>query len=367
MRLRIGILGTRGIPNQYGGFEQFASCLSRGLVEKGHEVSVYNSHNHPYQENTWFGVNLIHCFDPEYLIGTAGQFIYDLNCIHDAQKRNFDILLVLGYTSSSVWGRYYPSKSIVITNMDGLEWKRSKYPKLVKQFLKYAEKLAVKYSNFHIADSIPVQQYLIGKYHIDPVFISYGADLTYQIDDAFSDSYGVVRGEYFLLITRMEPENNIQMILDGLCAAGQDRKVLVISGTANGYGKKMIARYASNAHILFPGAIYDTAVVNSLRLGCRAYFHGHSVGGTNPSLLEAMAAGAFIFSHNNEFNRAVLGEDALYFSSSKEVAELVEKLNEYPAEVMKANNLEKIKNDHSWRKIISEYEQQFILAFQNKK
>ncbi|MFZ4549682.1 MAG: glycosyl transferase, partial [Bacteroidales bacterium] len=98
--MKIGILGTRGIPNHYGGFEQFAEYLSVGLLELGAEVWVYNSHNHPYQEKVWKNVNLIHCFDPEYKIGLAGQFLYDFNCILDSRNRNFDILLQLGYTTN---------------------------------------------------------------------------------------------------------------------------------------------------------------------------------------------------------------------------------------------------------------------------
>src|SRR4051812_288166 len=148
--MRIGIIGTRGIPNNYGGFEQVTEHLSAGLLAKGHEVSVYNSHNHPYQENHWNGVEIIHCFDAEYMIGTAGQFIYDLNCIVDARKRNFDVLLFMGYTSSSIWHRFFPRNTVIVSNMDGLEWRRSKYSRPVKRFLKYAEKLAVLQSDFMI-------------------------------------------------------------------------------------------------------------------------------------------------------------------------------------------------------------------------
>ena len=115
--MKIGILGTRGIPNAYGGFEQFAEYLSQGLVKKGHQVSVYNSDKHHYKESTWKGVNIINCYDPENKIGTAGQFIYDFNCIQDSSKRNFDIILQLGYTSSSVWHRYWPKDAFNIINM----------------------------------------------------------------------------------------------------------------------------------------------------------------------------------------------------------------------------------------------------------
>src|SRR3982750_1944781 len=119
--MNIAIIGTRGIPNRYGGFEQLAEMLSVGLLQKGHSVTVYNSHKHPYQQKEWSGVKIIHCYDAEHILGTAGQFIYDLNCIRNAGKENFDVLLFLGYTSSSVWGRLFPKGSIIISNMDGLE------------------------------------------------------------------------------------------------------------------------------------------------------------------------------------------------------------------------------------------------------
>ena len=119
--MKIAIIGTRGIPNYYGGFEQFAQYLAKGLTQKGFEVTVYNSHTHPYQKKTWNGVNIVHCKDLEYKMGTAGQFIYDLNCILDARKKQYDVILQLGYTSNSVWGWLLPKKTIVTTNMDGLE------------------------------------------------------------------------------------------------------------------------------------------------------------------------------------------------------------------------------------------------------
>ncbi|HEY6899962.1 MAG TPA: DUF1972 domain-containing protein, partial [Puia sp.] len=159
MSLRIAIMGTRGIPNHYGGFEQLAEHLAPGLVAMGHAVTVYSSHNHPCQVKEWKGVNIVHCYDPEYWMGSAGQFIYDLNCIMDVRKKKFDVLLQLGYTSSSVWGSLFPPGALVLYNMDGLEWQRAKYSKLTRRFLLFAEKLAVRYSHYRISDSPVIQQY----------------------------------------------------------------------------------------------------------------------------------------------------------------------------------------------------------------
>ena len=136
--MKIAIIGTRGIPNHYGGFEQFAEYLAVYLVKHNCEVYVYNSYNHPYQEPVFNGVNIIHCRDPEKKMGTIGQFIYDLNCILDTRNKDLDVILQLGYTSSSIWSFLLPKKPIIITNMDGLEWKRSKYWFLVRKFLKIA-------------------------------------------------------------------------------------------------------------------------------------------------------------------------------------------------------------------------------------
>ncbi len=369
MKLRIGILGTRGVPNQYGGFEQFASYLSKGLVEKGHEVSVYNPHHHSYKKNIWEGVQIIHCYDPDRFAGTAAQFIYDLNCILDARKKKFDILLVLGYTSSSVWGRWYPEGSVVITNMDGLEWKRSKYSAPVKRFLRYAEKLAVKFSAGHVADSLPIQEYLYDQYKIQAHYISYGAELALQTDESILAKYGVLKGEYFLVIARMEPENNIETILEGFCEMHNGKKVLIIGETQNRYGKKMIKKFAKQKNIHFPGTIYDPLVLNTLRSCCSLYFHGHSVGGTNPSLLEAMASKALICAHDNVFNRAVLGNDAFYFTSETDIANL--NCNDITTgktiSEMIDKNYTKIRDNHSWRKIIDEYETLFIQSYHNSK
>ncbi len=116
--MNIAILGTRGIPNNHGGFEQFAEYLAQYLVRKGNKVWVYNSHNHPFREKSWKNVDIIHKYDPEYIMGTFGQFVYDFNCILDSRGRRYDVVLQLGCTSSSIWGWMLPNHSVIITNMD---------------------------------------------------------------------------------------------------------------------------------------------------------------------------------------------------------------------------------------------------------
>ncbi len=364
--LRIAILGTRGIPNHYGGFEHISEYVSAGLVKKGHSVTVYNSHNHPYTEDTWNGVKIQHCYDPEYLVGTAGQFIYDLNCLMDARRQKFDVVLLMGYTSCSVWGRLYPKKSTIITNMDGLEWKRSKYSKKVQQFLKYAEKLAIKHSQFYISDSRVIKDYLENKYQIHSEYIPYGADLFTDQEREQFDTTEALKEDYFLLMARMEPENNIETILEGFNNSNSRKNFKVLGDTGNRFGKFIRDKFKNDTRIQFKGSMFDTAKVRSLQNNSYLYFHGHSVGGTNPSLLEAMASEALIAAHNNPFNKSVLHADAFYFSNANEVQQLVENVQREEIErTMVKNNLFKIAYQFNWEKIVNEYEA-FILECYDK-
>jgi glycosyltransferase involved in cell wall biosynthesis len=368
MKLNIAILGTRGIPNYYGGFEHISEYISEGLVQKGHQVSVYNSHNHPYQEKSWNGVNIIHCYDPEYLIGTAGQFVYDLNCLRDARKRDFDVVLIMGYTSSSVWGHLFPKKSVIITNMDGLEWKRSKYSKPVQQFLKYAEKLAVKHSQFYIADSLVIKSYLKDKYAINSSYIPYGADI-YSLQE--KEQFGkdkMLKEDYFLLMARMEPENNIETILDGFSSSNSEKHFKVLGDIQNKFGKFIANKFKNDERIRFNGSDFNNATVRQLQNNSYLYFHGHSVGGTNPSLLEAMASEALIAAHNNPFNKSVLNSDAFYFNNAVDVRRLVETVQRKdPENQMVQNNLFKIQYQFNWQKVITAYEDFILECYDNVK
>ncbi|HNU58709.1 MAG TPA: DUF1972 domain-containing protein [Aquaticitalea sp.] len=354
--MKIAILGTRGIPNNHGGFEQFAEYFSVFLARKGHEVFVYNSHNHPYREKNYNGVGILRCFDPEYRIGTAGQFIYDFNCILDSRNRDFDIILQLGYTSSSIWHRLMPKGATVITNMDGMEWKRSKYSKAVRKFLKYAEKLAVKHSDFLISDSKGIQEYIKTKYRKDSEYIAYGATLFDRPNPKILQEYRVSEYGYCLLIARLEPENNIETILKGYDAASTDND-LIIFGSINDYGKMLQNKFRHNRRIRFMGANYNLEHLNNLRYYSRYYFHGHSVGGTNPSLLEAMASNALIVAHGNVFNKSILGDQAVYFENSTDIEAVLKEDTAFcNKETFTKLNAKKIELFYTWDAINASYE-----------
>lgn len=354
--MKIGILGTRGIPNHHGGFEQFAEFFAVYAQANNHDIFVYNSHFHPYQEKKYKNVTIIHCYDPESKIGTAGQFIYDFNCIKDARKRNFDIILQLGYTSSSIWGKFLPKKSTIITNMDGLEWKRSKYSKKVQKFLMHAEKWAVKTSDYLISDSIGIQNYLKEKYQVESKFIAYGASIFSPKSKKVIAENNLLVNEYYVLIARMEPENNIEMILDGFVKSQSSRIFCVVGNIETTvFGRYLKEKFSSYKNIRFLGAIYDLEFLNYLRYYSQLYFHGHSVGGTNPSLLEAMGSNALIAAHNNVFNKAILEEDAFYFKSIDEVSNLILSVKKEENIDKLEKNIKKIRDQYNWSIINKQY------------
>ena len=359
--MKIGILGTRGIPNHYGGFEQFAEYLSAFLAKQPDiSVSVYNSHTHPYQESEWNGVQLIHCKDPEDRLGTAGQFFYDLNCIIDARRRNFDVILQLGYTSSSVWGKLLPKSAVIITNMDGLEWKRTKFSKPVQRFIRFAESLAITTSDFLIADSVGIQEHLQSAYGATSKYIPYGAHVFKTPEAAKIEAYAVVAYAYNMLVARLEPENSIEVILDGVVTSGSPMPFLVIGNHHTAYGAYLKGKFKEATHIRFVGGVYNLEVLNNLRYYSNLYFHGHTVGGTNPSLLEAMASGALLVAHDNIFNRSILGDEALYFSDASDVAESITKVEKKRYAHFVDRNRNKIEEIYSWELINKQYREYML-------
>lgn len=313
---KIAILGTRGIPNQYGGFEALAEHLSVYLANKGHEVVVYQTHNHPCKTETYKGVTIQRCYNPEIWLGTIGQFGYDLRCQLDARHKDFDVWLHLGYTSNTIWSCLWTKKALQVSNMDGFEWQRSKYSSAVRLFLRWAEKRAVAGSDVCIADHPEIARYLKLTYNIDAHMIRYGASLVPPVKPnvPLPDSFDLV-------MARMEPENNIQLALESQLHANRP---LVIAGNAtNRFARHLMKRFPQGKRIHWIGGVYRPEEAEWLRKHCTFYIHGHSVGGTNPSLIQAMASGCRIIAHDNVFTRELLKNVCVgYASNANELAAL---------------------------------------------
>ena len=291
--MKIAFISTRGIPNNYGGFEQFAEYISVGLAKRGHEVTVYSPHFHPYKEDNYKGVRIKHIYSPETWMGSSvGSFFYDFASLKDALKKgDFDIIYEAGYTSiipAYIWFNVKKRKRpIFTTNMDGLENKRSKFSPMVRRFLDWEEKMAVKYSHYLIADNMGIHDYYKEKYGKESKFLAYGADIHDNFNTEYLKEFGLKPEEYYILIARLEPENNITMAIEGYLHSRENgRRPLIIVGKTNTpHGKELVEKYGKEKNVRFVGGIYDFKKLDSVRHFSLAYFHGHSVGGTNPSLL----------------------------------------------------------------------------------
>jgi glycosyltransferase involved in cell wall biosynthesis len=243
--------------------------------------------------------------------------------------------------------------------MDGLEWKRSKYSPTVQRFLKYAEKLAVTSSDLLVADSEVIQEYLSQTYKVQAVFIPYGAEISEIPGPENLSAFDVSAREYYLLIARMQADNHVEEIIQGVLRSNDQRPLLVVGNVKNKHGEYLCNRYASD-RIRFPGSIFDQSVLNLLRYHSRLYFHGHSAGGTNPSLLEAMAARALVCAHDNPFNRSVLRNNALFFHDPDHIAFIIDReIDLVPAEAFRANNLLRLRNNYTWDLVIDAYHKAF--------
>ena len=375
--MKIAFVSTRGIPNNYGGFEQFAEYISVGMAQRGHEVVVYSPKFHPYQESTYKGVRIKHIYSPETWMGSSvGSFFYDFASLRDAlKKEDFDIIYEAGYTSiipAYIWFNVKKRKRpIFTTNMDGLENKRAKFSPMVRRFLDWEEKMAVKYSHYLIADNMGIHDYYKEKYGKESKFLAYGADIHDDFKAEYLEEFGLKSEEYYILIARLEPENNIVMAIEGYLHSKENgrRPLIVVGKTNTPHGKELVEKYGNERNVEFVGGIYDFKKLDSVRHFSKAYFHGHSVGGTNPSLLEAMAAGCFIFAHDNIFNRAVLKENAFYYPSADKVTEYLNRIDTI-AEGSKiqytARNIEVIRNEYSWESLIDKHEKYFYWLLSQK-
>lgn len=371
--MKVAIIGTRGIPNRYGGFEQFTEKLGSGLVKKGHEVVVFNPQSHSFEGNIFKGIKIIRQKEHFQLIPALSTLLYDYFCLKTALQLNPDILFSCGY-SSSLFFRFLknPGEIPIIIHMDGMEWQREKWGWIARSFLKWNEKLAIRWGTGQIVDHPKIKDYYFTKYQVKPTYIPYGADITANLDET-----GRVKPErlefldegkkYFLVISRLEPENHIEMILQAWLKSTQDHLIVIVGDTGTKYGKYLLRKYDSFQKIHFPGAVFDKPILNSLRKNCKAYIHGHSVGGTNPSLLEAMALSCFIFAHDNTYNRNVLGKDALFFSDVTMLADKFSSINKLMdnKEEFTKRNLLKLQKEYNWGKVTKQYID-FFASFINK-
>jgi glycosyltransferase involved in cell wall biosynthesis len=323
------ILGTRGVPANHGGFETFAERYALYLVERGWSVSVYCQEDVetvtvPIRSDTWRGVTRI--FIQTACKGGLGALDFDWKCVRDASRRP-GVCLVLGYNGAAFlpYLRLFGKK--VFTNMDGIEWKRPKWSLPVRAWFFINEWIAAWSSERLVADHPAIANHIATRRSRSAiVVIPYGGDPVSSAPVAPLASFGLEAGRYMISIARIEPDNNIATLVGAFSAQPRGMKLVVLGKLDDGDPYHAKVRSAAGPEVVFPGAIYDPEIVRALRSHARAYLHGHTVGGTNPSLVEALWAGNAVIAHENVFNRWTAGKAALFFEDSEACEQAISRL-----------------------------------------
>jgi len=358
-KVKIGILGTRGIPNRYGGFEELAEKLSVLLALKGHEVWVYAPSFTSSGNKQHSGAIVVSIRIPAWLPSSLQTLIYDLRCLRHANRQQLNVVLECGYSFSPFLYLFRQKfRNRVVTNMDGMEWQRAKWGWLARRFLRFAESIAVKQSAEIIADHPVVQEYYQNRYGVSANYISYGAD--FDQPNAPQALYPPSARGYLLVVSRPEPDNSLNEILHAFKLSSCPLKLMVVGRFTNSYGRKMAKQYSSDK-ILFLGGIYDKPLLISMLEGSLLYLHGHKVGGTNPMLLEAMANGCRIVAHNNAYNRSILENRAAFFSSESDLVHIFNRSFEYARALAEKGpeNILIIGTHYQWNDVVNRYEELF--------
>lgn len=362
MKYQITISGIRGIPAQHGGFETFAEKLSLYLAGHQWDVIVYCqeeiSFNHT--ASTWNGIKRIHI--PVKGSGAFSTVMFDLK-VALRNKNKKGVHLLLGYNTATFNIFQRVRQQSLLINMDGIEWKRDKWGFIARTWFWLNEKLGSYVGNHLIADHPEIKEHLSRNVSKEKItMIPYGADDIQTADVTLLSKLGLEAGNFSVVIARPEPENSILEMVKAFSTKKRNHK-LVVLGNFNGnnpyHAKVMLA---ASDEVVFPGAIYDQSTVSALRFFARIYLHGHTVGGTNPSLVEAMGAGCAVLAHDNKFNRWVAGNGGEYFSDFDSCSLLIERLltEDLLIKRLKEESKSRYYEKFTWEQVLKQYEELLV-------
>lgn len=346
----IDIVGTVGVPACYGGFESLVENLVTHHSEKIKYSVFCSSKTYFAKLPDYKGANLIYI--PLKANGIQ-SILYDIVSLMYCLARQPDVTLILG-VSGCIFLPVYRlfSSSRIITNIDGLEWKREKWNKYVRWFLKYSEKLAVKYSDVVVTDNQAITEYVKKEYDVESVTIAYGGDHAIPSEQISLDS---LSKHCYLSVCRIEPENNIHLILDAFAQSGLPLR-FIGNWQSSHYGRQLLEKYEQFTNIEMMNPVYDVKQLFALRSTCLGYIHGHSAGGTNPSLVEAMHFAKPIFVFDCSFNRFSTENKAFYFSSVNQLIDLLKQTTDSQLMYCSEQMLNIAQTRYTWSVINCQYE-----------
>jgi glycosyltransferase involved in cell wall biosynthesis len=365
MEKTVRILGTHGVPANYGGFETAAENVAFFLAGQGWRVVVYCQvdGSGPIQEDMWRGLERV--LIPIDVDGWLGTSKFDLLSIRHAAKSR-DICLTFGY-NTAIFNVIQRVKGIPnVINMDGIEWSRSRWGFFRQAILYTNERIACFVGNHLIADHPEIEKFLLTRAPKRKLStITYGANPVMDAPTSVPISRGLEPGQYMTLICRPIPENSIAELIRGFSKTHRGFKLAVFGDYTpdeDPYHRAVLD--SASDEVVFVGSIYDKAEVEALRFHSAMYLHGHTVGGTNPSLVEAMAAGNPVLAHDNPYNRWVAQDGAVYFTTEDDVAKHLDELLASPThlEQMRAASLRRYESEFTWEHVAGQYEQ-LLLRF----
>lgn len=353
-------MGTRGVPASYGGFETAVEEIGKRLAVRGYDVTVYC--RNPGQTITEYqGMTLVNL--PAIRHRTAETLSHtSLSTARAIAKDRPDVALVLNAGNAPLLRPLKAAGIPVAIHLDGLESKREKWRGAGARYYRWAEKLAVKRGDAVIADSQAIADYVQATYGRACTVIAYGADVIDPGSDRLAE-LNVVRRDYHLIVARLEPENHVLEAVHGYTISEESRPLLVVGSAP--YSQWYIDRVqevaAESPSVRLLGGIYDQELLDQLYANARTYIHGHSVGGTNPSLLRAMGAGAPVLAYDCEFNREVTNEQALLWHDAESLAVLLDEIAEGEVDdeltALADAGCQRISEHYQWDAVTDKYEE----------
>ncbi|MFN3998520.1 DUF1972 domain-containing protein [Algoriphagus sp.] len=360
IKKKLAILGIVGVPANYGGFETLVDNLL-DLLPKFFDVTVFcESKSYPEKLETYKGAKLVYV---NWKANGAQSILYDSISLLKSYKSH-DHILLLGVSGAIMIPLIKTfTQAKIVTHIDGLEWKRDKWGWFAKKFLKFSERLAVTFSDSVISDNKHIQNYVTEEYGKDSFLIAYGANHVSSVEPGpYQKKFSFLGSPYVFTVCRIEPENNVEMQLRAFreCEIGMPY-VVVGNWNANDYGMKLYHEYSKVHNIILYNPIYEMEELNVLRSNSFFYLHGHSAGGTNPSLVEAMYLGLPVIAYGVNYNIETTFGKALYFNDFVELKTLLFQIRELDRAAMIEDLSKLAKKNYSWKAITKKYVKMFKL------
>jgi glycosyltransferase involved in cell wall biosynthesis len=351
--MRIAILGTRGIPARYGGFETFAEELSTRLAARGHEVYVYCREKHEVNDYKGVFLRYLPSIRHKYLDTLAHTFFSTLHLL----RNPVDVALYCNGANSvfTLLPRIFGMPTVI--NVDGLERKRKKWNLLARSWYHFSEWLATFCPTEVVTDAKSIQDYYRERYGKASVFIPYGAEIGKVACDEIVYGLGLEPGRYFLFVSRMEPENNPLLVRESFEKVSTDFRLALVGDAPYAEDYIRQVRDTSDARVVIPGAIYGEGY-HQLCSHCFAYIQATEVGGTHPALIEAMGRGALVLYLENEENTEVASGAGIPFSGDLTAKmEMTLAMTEPERADYRRKAADRVRERYSWDAVTDAYEQ----------